>query len=254
MADRAIELEGHWALVTGSSSGIGQAIARELAAAGASVIVHGFRKSSAAEQLAKSLRQEGRESQALHFDLSIEENRTAMVHDAWKIAPIDIWINNAGADVLTGAAATGSFADKLEQLWDVDVKATLHLSREVGRRMKQRGRGVILNMGWDQAHTGMAGDSGEMFAATKGAIMAFSSSLAKSLAPEVRVNCLAPGWIKTAWGESASDYWQERAAKESLARRWGTPQDVAEAACYLASPRASFITGQILCVNGGSPR
>ena len=77
--------------------------------------------------------------------------------------------------------------------------------------MKARGRGAIINIGWDQAEQGMAGDSGEMFAAIKGAVMAFTRSLAQSLAPQVRVNCLAPGWIETAWGEQASDYWQERA-------------------------------------------
>ena len=111
--------------------------------------------------------------------------------------------------------------------------------------------GVILNMGWDQAEFGMAGDSGEMFAAIKGAVMAFTRSLAKSLAPEVRVNGLAPGWIKTDWANEASEYWQERAARESLTARWGTPQDVAQVARFLASPAASFINGQNVPINGG---
>ncbi|MCG8586376.1 MAG: SDR family oxidoreductase, partial [Pirellulales bacterium] len=101
------------------------------------------------------------------------------------------------------------------------------------------------------AETGMAGDSGEMFAATKGAVMNFSRSLAKSLAPEVRVNCLAPGWIRTKWAEQASDYWQDRAKAESLLQRWGKPEDVAAAALFLASPNASFITGETIRVNGG---
>ena len=110
---------------------------------------------------------------------------------------------------------------------------------------------VILNIGWDQALWGMAGDSGEMFAAIKGAVMSFSRSLAQSLAPEVRVNCLAPGWIKTAWGEQASAAWQERAVGEALLQRWGTPQDVATVARFLASPAAAFVTGQVIPVNGG---
>jgi NAD(P)-dependent dehydrogenase (short-subunit alcohol dehydrogenase family) len=117
--------------------------------------------------------------------------------------------------------------------------------------MKQRGAGVILNMGWDQAETGMAGDSGEMFAAVKGAVMAATRSLAKSLAPEVRVNCLAPGWIRTEWGEHASAEWQLRARRESLLGRWGTPEDVARVACFLASPAAEFINGQVVHINGG---
>jgi 3-oxoacyl-[acyl-carrier protein] reductase len=110
---------------------------------------------------------------------------------------------------------------------------------------------VILNMGWDQAETGMEGDSGEMFAAVKGAIMAFSRSLAKSLAPAVRVNCLAPGWIKTAWGQGASEAWQDRARRESLLGRWGTPEDVARVARFLVSPAASFVNGQVVSINGG---
>ena len=86
----------------------------------------------------------------------------------------------------------------------MDVVATIRLCRDVGRRMVAQGSGSIVTMGWDQAETGMEGDSGELFAATKGAILAFTRSLALSLAPKVRVNALAPGWIKTAWGEDAS--------------------------------------------------
>jgi 3-oxoacyl-[acyl-carrier protein] reductase len=97
----------------------------------------------------------------------------------------------------------------------------------------------------------MAGDSGQMFGCIKGAVMSFTQSLAQSLAPHVRVNCLAPGWIKTSWGETASDYWQERAKSESLAGRWGTAEDVARAARFLASPSAEFMTGQVINVNGG---
>ena len=120
--------------------------------------------------------------------------------------------------------------------------------------MKALGRGTIINLGWDQVEVGMAGDSGELFAAAKGAVMAFSRSLAQSLAPQVRVNCLAPGWIKTAWGQSASQAWQDRARGESLLDRWGTPEDVARVARFLASPAAEFITGQVLNVNGGLRR
>jgi 3-oxoacyl-[acyl-carrier protein] reductase len=142
----------------------------------------------------------------------------------------------------------------LQGLWQVDVRATLLLSRDVGRRMKERGRGVILTMGWDQAETGMEGDSGQLFGATKAAIMAFTRSLALSLAPEVRVNCVAPGWIRTAWGEHASALWQDRVRRETPLLRWGTPEDVAQTARWLASPAAQFITGQIIRVNGGAIR
>jgi 3-oxoacyl-[acyl-carrier protein] reductase len=109
-------------------------------------------------------------------------------------------------------------------------------------------------MGWDQADTGMEGDSGELFAAAKAAVMAFSKSLAVRLAPEVRVNCLAPGWIRTAWGQQASARWQERVRRETLLRRWGEPEEVAAVARWLVSPAASFLTGQIIRINGGAVR
>ena len=84
--------------------------------------------------------------------------------------------------------------------------------------------------------------------------MAFTRSLALSLAPTVRVNALAPGWIKTAWGEGASPAWHDRVLRETPLARWGTPEDVAQAACFLVSPGAAFLTGQIIRVNGGSVR
>jgi 3-oxoacyl-[acyl-carrier protein] reductase len=247
-----LELISKTAVVTGSSSGIGRAIALGLAAAGADVIVHARRSREAAEQVAGQIGAAGRQADVLMCDLADESAHETLIERAWAWqSGVDIWINNAGADVLTGEAARWPFEQKLEYLWRVDVSATLRLSRLIGARMKARGSGAIVNMGWDQAEHGMAGDSGELFAATKGAVMAFTRSLARSLAPEVRVNCLAPGWIQTAWGDRASEYWQKRARQESLLARWGTPEDVARAALFLVSPAASFITGHVLPVNGG---
>lgn len=247
------ELAGKIAVVTGSSSGIGRAIAIELAAAGAAVIVHTRRNRAGAEETVRKIEAAKSSATILNADLSDAASHASLVEQAfaWRDR-VDIWINNAGADVLTGKAAGWSFEKKLQTLWQVDVLATINLSRLAGARMQdQDDGGVILNQSWDQITHGMAGDSGEMFAATKGAIASFSKSLAQSLAPKVRVNCLAPGWIRTAWGEKASEYWNDRACKESLVGRWGAPEDVARAARFLASPAASFITGQFLPVNGG---
>jgi len=244
-------LAGRAAVVTGASSGIGRAIALEFAAAGADVLVHARASREAVEATAAEVRRFGRESQVLLYDLGVPDEQDTLVDQAWNWRPIDVWMNNAGADVLTGLAADWTFEEKLDTLWRVDVLGTIRASRACGRRMKKRGRGVILNMSWDQALAGMGGDAGEAFTTTKGAIAAFSRSLAKSLAPEVRVNCLAPGWIRTAWGEQASDYWQERAVAESLLERWGKPEEVARVARFLASADAEFITGQLVNINGG---
>ena len=237
-------------MVTGSTRGIGRAIALELAAAGANIIVHG-RDPAAAREVANAVHENNRHAEELTLDLALPNAPEQLVERAWNLHPLDAWINNAGVDVLTGAAANWSFAEKLDDLWQVDVRAAIAASRAVGARMKDRGQGTIVNVGWDQAELGMAGDSGEMFAAVKAAVTAFTRSLAKSLAPQVRVNCIAPGWIRTAWGEAAPAAWQRRAQAESLLNRWGTPEDVARAVRYLVSPAASFINAQTLNINGG---
>jgi 3-oxoacyl-[acyl-carrier protein] reductase len=244
-------LSGQAAVVTGSSSGIGRAIAIELANAGADLLVHARTNEHGAEEVAAQARSMGRNAIIVTADLSEPAQQDRLVEVAWNWRAIDIWVNNAGADVLTGEAANWAFDDKLNALWKVDVVATVRISRSVGILMRKRGHGVVLNMSWDQVESGMEGDSGQMFGAAKGAIAGATRSLAKSLAPEVRVNCIAPGWIQTKWGEHAPDEWQERAKRESLSGRWGTPEDVAKVACFLASPPAQFINGQVINVNGG---
>jgi 3-oxoacyl-[acyl-carrier protein] reductase len=250
------ELVGLRALVTGSTSGIGRAIALELAAAGASVIVHGRRSEQVANAVADEVeRLAGTEAGALIADLRDPAACDILAGNAWQDwGGLDVLVNNAGADTLTGDAARWSFEEKLEALWDTDVKATIRMSRTLGRQMKKAGSGVIVNVGWDQAETGMEGDSGELFAAVKGAVMCFSRSLALSLAPEVRVHCVAPGWIKTAWGDTASQSWQERVKRETPLGVWGRPEDVASTVRWLVSPAARYLTGQVVRVNGGAVR
>jgi 2-amino-4-hydroxy-6-hydroxymethyldihydropteridine diphosphokinase len=249
------ELTGLRAAVTGSTSGIGRAVALALAVGGADVVVHGRRSTEAAEQVAAQVRGAGGRAAVVMADLRDPAACRRLAEEAWvEWGGIEVWVNNAGADTLTGEAARWPFERKLQELLTVDVTATILLARDVGSRMKARGEGVILNVGWDQAETGMEGDSGQLFGATKAAVMAFSKSLALALAPEVRVNCLAPGWIRTAWGEGASASWQQRVLRETPLERWGTPEDVAAAARWLASPAAAYITGQVIRVNGGSVR
>jgi 3-oxoacyl-[acyl-carrier protein] reductase len=249
--------QGRVAVVTGSSTGIGHAIALSLAGCGAAVVLHGRTESAELKQTANEISAIGGKCLLLAQDLSHHESLAMFVESCWDWhGVVHAWVNNAGVDVLTGDFRNASFEEKLAMLWSVDVLATISLSRLVGSKMRDAHRRSsgdfsIVNIGWDQAEQGMDGDSGQMFATTKGAVMAFSKSLAQELAPEVRVNVVAPGWIKTAWGNEASEEWQRRAIGESLVGRWGTPEDVARVVSSLVDPSFDFVTGQVWKVNGG---
>lgn len=249
------DLTGKRALITGGSSGIGRAIALEFARAGADVLIHFAKSEEKAAQVSKEISQCGQRSVTLAGDFSINEDFEPFVESAFSIwGGLDIWVCNAGVDLLTGEGAHADYATKLRRLLDVDVRAGMLLAKSAGRRMIADRGGSILTIGWDQSDRGMEGDSGELFSAAKNAIMGFSRSLALSLAPVVRVNCIAPGWIKTAWGESASEFWQERVRRETPLCRWGLPEDVAKLARFLVSDEASYLTGQVINCNGGAVR
>ena len=236
------DLIGRTALVTGSSRGIGLAVALELAAAGAQVAVHG-RSAHGAADVAARLSTHGRHAGTFPADFAEQHAAERFVANV-----------TASLPALAGAAAKWDFQRKLAALLAVDVAATMTLTRGFGRWIADRDGGSIVTIGWDQAAVGMEGDSGELFAAAKGAVMAFTKSASRSLGPKVRVNCVAPGWIKTAWGEHASEAWQRRAVRESMLGRWGTPEDIAHAVHVLVSPATAFVTGQVLPVNGGFRR
>ena len=242
-------LAGLRTVVTGASSGIGRAIAVGFAVAGARVGIGFWRSSEAAHTLAAEL---GPGHPLLRADLGTFEGCTSIVEQAFDmLGDVDVWVNNAGADVLTGEAGRWPAERKLQALLELDLKSTIRCSRLVAARM--RSGGSILNMGWDRAIIdGMAGDDPELFGAVKGGVLGFSKSFARSVAPGVRVNVLCPGWIETAYGAGADpDVYAEIVAQTPL-RRWGQPQDVAGAAVWLASPAASYITGQAINVNGGA--
>ena len=247
-------LAGLTAFVSGSSRGIGREVALTLAGAGCRVAIHG-RSLDNAGQVAELLASQDRHAGTFLGDLSLPGGAERLADAVLAGLPeLNIFVAVAGADVLTGEAASWSFAEKLAALQMVDVVGTISMARRVGAAMQARQGGSIVTIGWDQASVGMEGDSGQLFAATKGAVMAFTRSLARSLGPSVRVNCVAPGWIRTAWGEQASDVWQQRARREAMLGRWGEPADVAQAVAWLASPEAGWVTGQVLPVNGGFRR
>jgi 3-oxoacyl-[acyl-carrier protein] reductase len=243
-------------VVTGSSSGLGQGIADAFARNGDSVVIHGNRNLEGLRKTELLVRSANCECLALAADLSQVDQQDRFVREAfaWRNR-IDVWVNAAGADVLTGDGRELCFDDKLNLLWKVDVVGTIRISRAVAERMThQPGTGSlpsIINISWDQADAGMEGDSGQYFCATKAAIAAFSKSLAKTVGPKIRVNCIAPGWIQTAWGKTASPEWDKRAKSESILQRWGSVSDIANAALFLADPKSEFINAHILPVNGG---
>jgi 3-oxoacyl-[acyl-carrier protein] reductase len=188
----------------------------------------------------------------LRADLSTAAGCQTIVADAFAaLGKIDVWVNNAGADILTGEAADWTADRKLQALLDLDLQATVRCSKAVVRRL--RAGGCILNMGWDHAASGgMGGDDVELHAAVKAAVLGFSKALARSAAPEVRVNVLCPGWIETAFAEGADRAFHDEVARDTPLQRWGSPDDVAGAAVWLASPAASFVTGQAININGGT--
>jgi 3-oxoacyl-[acyl-carrier protein] reductase len=206
-----------------------------------------------AGEVAEAIAAGGDRALVAQADLGTREACERLVAQARdELGRLDVWVNNAGADVLTGEAAAWDWERKLDTLLAVDLKGTVACSYAAGDLMRrQDGGGTILNMSWDHVTTGMAGDDPQLFSAVKGGVLAFSKSLARALAPEVRVNVLSPGWIETSFGEQVDREFHRSVAQDTPLGRWGRPQDVADAALYLASPEAAFVTGQAINVNGG---
>lgn len=248
-----MELAGQVAVVTGGSSGIGRAVALALAEAGAAVVVNYRQSEAGAREVVEAIAARGGRAVAVRADVGDEAGPPRLLDAALALGGrVDVWVNNAGADILTGEGARQSDLEKLEQLWRTDVRGTFLCCRAAAPVMQRQGRGLILNMAWDHVEAGMAGPEAELYALAKGAVWAYSRSLARSLAPAVRVNVLAPGWIETRFGSGLDRETYDRIARSTPLGRWGTPEDVAAAAVFLASPRAAFITGQAIAVNGGT--
>jgi 3-oxoacyl-[acyl-carrier protein] reductase len=239
--------------VTGASSGIGARIAKAFADAGATVLVTYRRSEAAAVAVADAIASEGGHALVARADLGTRAGCEALVAEAReRLGGLDVWVNNAGADVLTGDEADWDWERKLDLLLAVDLKGTIACSYAAGAVMREQSAGgAIVNMSWDHVTSGMAGADPELFSAVKGGVLAFSKSLARALAPSVRVNVLCPGWIETAFGQGADGEFRRSVAESTPMGRWGTPADVAAAALYLASPEAAFITGQAININGG---
>ena len=245
-------LEGKRVLVTGGSSGIGRAIALRCAQAGADLAISYRRNQAGAEATAADIQRLGRRVEVTQTDISREQDIASLVGWLEKtFEGVDVWINNAGADLLTGDAVKLTPTQKLDEVLAVDIRGTVLASWAAVKLMRGRRGGTIINMSWDHVGQGMAGENPGIYSVAKGAVASFSRSLARDVAPGIRVNILAPGFIQTAFGDDANPKFRQKVIDMTPLARWGKPEDVAGAALFLASDDASFLTGQTIMVNGG---
>ena len=238
------------ALVTGAAKGIGEACAIRLAAAGYRVIIHYNNSAEAAEATESIIKYDGGTAATIQADLRDEEQVRSMcarIIRKWHCP--DLIVNNAGIAQYT------QFQDISDADWnnmmDSNVKGAFHVIREFLPIMIERKSGCIVNI---SSMWGQIGGSCEVhYSASKGAVIAMTKALAKEVGPSgIRVNCVAPGCIRTSMTEVLGEETLKSLADETPLGRIGTPDDVAAAVAFLASEDASFITGQILGVNGGS--
>jgi 3-oxoacyl-[acyl-carrier protein] reductase len=247
-----VKLEGKIVLVTGGSSGIGAAIALACAREGADVALTYRANAAGAEDTARGIRELGRRAEIAKVDISQDAEIAGLAETARKrFGRVDVWINNAGADILTGSGGRLTPLEKLDLVLRVDLRGTVVASWTAVELMRAQGGGAIINMSWDHVPVGMAGENPILYSAAKGGIASFSKSLAREVAPDIRVNILAPGFIETTFGEEADRGFHRKVEAMTPLGRWGTPEDVAGAAVFLASEAAGFMTGQTILVNGG---
>jgi 3-oxoacyl-[acyl-carrier protein] reductase len=237
-------------VVTGAGRGIGRELALGFAQMEATVLIHYAHARRDAEEVVRQIEALGGRALLAQADVSLSAEVTRLVDEAWtKLGPIDVWINNAGASVNSAETQGLTEEERFERVMAVDVMGTWNCCRATAEHM--RAGGCILNIGWDHALNGAPGFVGQLYATSKGAVIAMSRGLARELAPRVRVNCIAPGWIENEWARSRPESFRKKMEQRIPIGRWGTGADIVAAALFLASPSASFITGQVLVVDGG---
>ena len=237
------------ALVTGSSRGIGRAVAKELAREGWDVCVNYIEHQAEAETLAEELRAMGRRCVAIQADVADENACRAMVRQAEEaLGPVELLVNNAGISY------AGLFQDLSTADWDrclaVNLTGARNMVQAVLPHMLHVKAGAIVNI---SSIWGLRGASCEVaYACSKAGIVALTRSLALELAPShIRVNAVAPGCIETDMVRVLGEDTVRSLIDETPLGRLGQPEDIANAVAFLASEKASFITGQVLTVDGG---
>lgn len=237
------------AVVTGASRGIGRAIALELAKKGAFVVINYNGSKEKAEEVQKEIQEAGGEAEICQCNVSDFEACGAFFKETiQKYGHIDILVNNAGItkDGLLMAMSEEDFS----RVVDVNLKGTFNCIRHVSRQMLKQRSGRIVNMASVVGVTGNAGQAN--YAASKAGVIGLTKTAAKELASRgITVNAIAPGFIQTDMTRVLSDKVKEEAAKLIPLGSFGQAEDVAKAAAFLASEDARYITGQVLCVDGG---
>jgi len=242
------ELAGTTALVTGGSRGIGRAIATQLALAGAEVVLTA-RSAEAAEEAASEIRTASGQAHGIALDVSddasVERAVAALIED---YATIPILVNNAG--ITCDNLLIRMKKDDWERVLQTNLTGVYRLCRALVPSMVRARYGRIINISSVVAEMGNPGQAN--YAAAKAGIEAFSRSLARELASrKVTVNCVAPGFIDTDMTRALSQAARDKLLEQVPLGRWGTPEDVGEAVCFLAAAEADYITGVTLKVNGG---
>lgn len=237
------------ALVTGASRGIGRAAAAALAREGWPVCVNFLERRDAAESLVSELRAQGLPAMAFQADVTDREAVEAMIQAASEeLGPVELLVNNAGI------SQYGLFQDVDDAAWDrvlaVNLTGPRNAIRAALPHMLSEKRGCVVNI---SSMWGLRGASCEAaYAAAKAGLIGLTRSLALELAPSgIRVNCVAPGCVETDMVRALGEETRAMLAEETPLGRLGRPEDVAEAVVFLASEKASFITGQVLTADGG---
>lgn len=242
-------LEGKVALVTGAGRGIGSEIAKSLAAEGAAVIVNYGGNAAAAQKTVDEILENGGSAEKYQCDVSDFTAAAEMIqYIVNKYKKLDILVNNAG--ITKDGLMMKMSEEDFDQVLSVNLKGTFNCIRHVSRQMLKQRSGRIINM---SSVVGLAGNAGQAnYAASKAGVIGVTKSAAKELASRgITVNAIAPGYIDTDMTSVLSDSVKENVLSAIPLGRMGSVKDIADMAVFLASDKASYITGQVISVDGG---